>query len=269
VMRLGPGLGRASRAAGGVAAAALRALGVRAADAAERLAYRRQELAVVLLLAGSLVAGLAVEAWHRRAPALLDRLEAEPPRLAARARGSSAARPPVVAGPGAGERHTRAPAGVGPAWSTPARREPARHRPASPTGDRPAPPTRRAPASPTGDRPAPPTRNHPVPPTRCPPGGAPAPGISPPPSPAQPLDVNRATAAELARLPGIGPRLAARLLARREALGGSFGSFEDFARTPGLGRERAADLRPLVWVSDPPSPPEDPGGPDGGAPRLP
>ncbi len=58
----------------------------------------------------------------------------------------------------------------------------------------------------------------------------------------RPLDVNRATADELARLRGIGPRLAARIVAQREALGGRFVSPHELATVRGLGARRAAAL---------------------------
>jgi len=48
------------------------------------------------------------------------------------------------------------------------------------------------------------------------------------------VDVDRAAAAELVRLPGIGPGLAARIVADREAHG-PFGSLEGLGRVPGLG----------------------------------
>jgi competence protein ComEA len=120
-----------------------------------------------------------VDLWRRRAPALFERLEAEPPRLA-----PVRARPPGAASP------------------------------APPRG---RPPGARAfpPAAPSAER---------------------------------PLDLNRATAHELTRLPGIGPRLAARIVARREALGGRFAAAEDLAAVRGIGRRRAAELRPLVRV---------------------
>jgi DNA uptake protein ComE-like DNA-binding protein len=166
-------------------------LGALAAALVEAVTYRRQEVAVVALLAASVLAGLAVDAWHRRAPALLTGLEAEPPRLA-----------PIV----------RA---------------------------RPAPPPRPAPA--------------PVLPAR---EGSPAPDRL--------LDLDAATPEQLARLPGIGPRLAARIVARREDLGGRFGSFDRFARTPGLGLRRAGRLRTLAFVpgeeAGEPGPPAELGG---------
>lgn len=61
-----------------------------------------------------------------------------------------------------------------------------------------------------------------------------------------PVDVNRAGAAELRSLPGIGPALAERILeARREA---PFASVDDLARVPGIGPATVARLRPLVTV---------------------
>lgn len=92
-------------------------------------------------------------------------------------------------------------------------------------------------------------------PTTSPPAfaasGAPA---DPPP----PLDVNRASADDLDALPGIGPRLAARIVATREALGGRFASPDDLARVPGLGPRRLAVLRPLVSAGLPAAPPAAP-----------
>jgi hypothetical protein len=71
------------------------------------------------------------------------------------------------------------------------------------------------------------------------------------PTPQAPLDLNLATELDLIELPGIGPRLAARIVMRRNALGGRFESPQDLERVPGIGRARLAALRPLVTVKTP------------------
>jgi Helix-hairpin-helix motif len=183
--RLRPALRRAREAAG----CAWRAVitGIRSAGAT--LSYRRREAFVIGGLAVSVVGGFVVDAWHRRAPLVLDRLETEAPRSAA-----ARASPP----PGDGS-HRRARAEAQAGW------RPRVARAVSP----PAPPA---------------------------------------PSVAHPLDLNRASPADLGRLPGIGPRLAGRIVARRDAVGGHFDSADDLATVPGLGARRAALLRPLVTV---------------------
>jgi len=61
-----------------------------------------------------------------------------------------------------------------------------------------------------------------------------------------PLDLNRASAEDLEALPGIGPALAARILAaRQERL---FSSIEDLERVPGIGPATLQRLRALVTV---------------------
>jgi len=62
------------------------------------------------------------------------------------------------------------------------------------------------------------------------------------------VDVDRATAAELARLPRIGPALAARIVADREARG-PFGSLDGLRRVPGVGATTAGALAPHVHFS--------------------
>jgi competence protein ComEA len=68
------------------------------------------------------------------------------------------------------------------------------------------------------------------------------------------LDLNRATVGDLARLPGIGPRLAARIVEARAARGGRFESSADLAAIPGLGRRRAAAVAALVTAESPEEP---------------
>lgn len=61
-----------------------------------------------------------------------------------------------------------------------------------------------------------------------------------------PLDLNRASAEDLEALPGIGPALAARILAaRQERL---FSSIDDLERVPGIGPATLQRLRALVTV---------------------
>ena len=56
-----------------------------------------------------------------------------------------------------------------------------------------------------------------------------------------PVDVNRASVAELASLEGVGPALAARIAAARP-----FVTVEDVARVSGVGQRRLAHLRPRL-----------------------
>ena len=71
--------------------------------------------------------------------------------------------------------------------------------------------------------------------------------------PAHALDLNRAGAAELDALPGIGPVLAARIVEQRRRFG-PFRRVEDLRAVRGVGPRMLARLRPLVTVT-PASPP--------------
>jgi competence protein ComEA len=62
------------------------------------------------------------------------------------------------------------------------------------------------------------------------------------------VDVNTAGAAELERLPGIGPALAQRIVEWRAA-NGPFRAVEDLQRVPGIGAAKLERLRPVVSVS--------------------
>jgi competence protein ComEA len=59
------------------------------------------------------------------------------------------------------------------------------------------------------------------------------------------VDLNTADAGALETLPGIGPALAARIIAWRDANGG-FSSVEDLREVNGIGDVRFAELEPLV-----------------------
>lgn len=78
-------------------------------------------------------------------------------------------------------------------------------------------------------------------------GGAGGPSTSAGPSPATPVDVNRAGAEELDRLPGVGPATAAAIIAHRTEHG-PFRSVDDLAQVRGIGRAKLEQLRPVVTV---------------------
>jgi competence ComEA-like helix-hairpin-helix protein len=61
------------------------------------------------------------------------------------------------------------------------------------------------------------------------------------------LDLNAATAAQLERLPGIGPSKAAAILATRQRLG-RFGSVDQLNEVKGIGPATLGKLRPFVRV---------------------
>jgi len=62
--------------------------------------------------------------------------------------------------------------------------------------------------------------------------------------PPSPLDPDRATAAELEALPGIGPALAARIVAKRDSLHG-FRGVDDLRKVRGIGPATLERLRPF------------------------
>jgi competence ComEA-like helix-hairpin-helix protein len=64
------------------------------------------------------------------------------------------------------------------------------------------------------------------------------------------IDLNAAAAADLEALPGIGAALAARIVGHREAHG-PFRDAGELARVPGVGEKLAERLRPLVACSVP------------------
>ena len=62
------------------------------------------------------------------------------------------------------------------------------------------------------------------------------------------IDPNRATAAELEALPGVGPALAGRIVAYRDSAG-AFRTLADLDRVPGIGPALLARLGPLLGLS--------------------
>jgi predicted flap endonuclease-1-like 5' DNA nuclease len=76
------------------------------------------------------------------------------------------------------------------------------------------------------------------------------PAVRPP-----PVDLDKASAAEMESLPGIGPALARRIAASRDSLG-PFGSLDELqSRVLGVGPALAKRLAPAVTFSGPRSPP--------------
>ena len=65
--------------------------------------------------------------------------------------------------------------------------------------------------------------------------------------PASPVDLNRATLAELDTLPGVGPATATAIIAWRDE-NGRFRRVDDLLEVPGIGPTRLERLRPLVRV---------------------
>lgn len=62
-----------------------------------------------------------------------------------------------------------------------------------------------------------------------------------------PIDLNRATAEDLDRLPGIGPAVAQRIVARRDSIG-RFRNVEDLDSVKGIGPALLEKIRPLVVI---------------------
>lgn len=67
--------------------------------------------------------------------------------------------------------------------------------------------------------------------------------------PAQPININTATAEELAQLPGVGEVIAARIVRHRE-VSGKFRSVDELLIVRGISRKKLGKLRPYVTVSD-------------------
>jgi competence protein ComEA len=80
-----------------------------------------------------------------------------------------------------------------------------------------------------------------------------------------PLDLDRASGAQIESLPGVGPVLAARIVADRLEHG-SFGSFDALMSVRGIGPAMRRKLEPLVTFSGPLRPPS--ATPNGALPRA-
>ena len=65
-----------------------------------------------------------------------------------------------------------------------------------------------------------------------------------------PLNLNAATAADLERLPGVGPAMASRILEYRQKSGG-FKKIEELMNIQGIGERNFLRLKPLVTITPP------------------
>jgi len=90
----------------------------------------------------------------------------------------------------------------------------------------------------------------PAPPRAVPPPRARAPAAPPAPiADPRPLDLNRASAEEISRLPGVGPNLARRIVDERDRRG-RFESADGLRGILGMGPKKLAALREHVTVGD-------------------
>lgn len=70
------------------------------------------------------------------------------------------------------------------------------------------------------------------------------------PAPASPVNLNTATAADLEKLPGIGPATAARIIEYRQK-NGNFKKAEELMNVQGIGEKTFLKLKSLVTVTPP------------------
>jgi competence protein ComEA len=61
------------------------------------------------------------------------------------------------------------------------------------------------------------------------------------------LDLNRATDRDFDALPGVGPKLAERIMEYRQSVG-AFHSLEELRAVKGIGKKKFEQIRPLVTV---------------------
>ena len=62
------------------------------------------------------------------------------------------------------------------------------------------------------------------------------------------LDLNRATEQDFVALPGIGPKLAERIIAHRQSVG-TFHSLDELRAVKGIGKKKFKRIRPLVMLT--------------------
>jgi competence protein ComEA len=68
-------------------------------------------------------------------------------------------------------------------------------------------------------------------------------------SAAAPVNLNSATVAEIATLPGVGPKAAERIVEYRQKNGG-FKKIEELMKVKGIGEKSFLKLKPLITVTE-------------------
>lgn len=69
-------------------------------------------------------------------------------------------------------------------------------------------------------------------------------------TPATPVNINTASAQQLDTLPGVGPKLAARIVEYRQK-NGAFKKVEDLMNVQGIGEKNFLKLKPLITIGSP------------------
>jgi competence protein ComEA len=70
------------------------------------------------------------------------------------------------------------------------------------------------------------------------------------PAPTSKVNVNTATAEQFAALPGVGPKLGARIVEYRQKAGGSFKSVQELMNVRGIGEKNFAKLQAHVTTGE-------------------